>query len=353
MDPARFRLIEHHGESFAFHEGDVALERLQRGRPAGACWVDLSAPTEEALQLLRRLFGFHEIPLEDCLHFDQRPKLEEFPGPDPYVFIVIHNFSSCQRGGPGLVMDLGLPAGVDHSGPTAIRADELHAFLGRSFLVTVHSDGLPALDGVFRRVAGERALFERGPDFVYYLVADALCDSNFPVVEQISDELDDIEEAVLAAPSKTHLHRTYSLRKVLVQMRKVLSPQRDVLAVLLRQGGGACVRPENALYFRDVHDHLVRINESLESGRDLLGNCVDAYLSAVGQRTNEIMKQLTILSAVMLPLSFLAGFFGMNFEQLPYKSDLALAGCLVLMFLVLPGGMILWFYHRRWLGDGR
>lgn len=361
---SRIRVVDNQGLGVAVLEGEEALALAVRpvqsedATRRALRWIDLEAPHEESVQHLGRAFGFHPLTLEDCLHFDQRPKLEEYPGADPYLFVVIHNFEELDRVRRGevarvergvvmpaeeLELDLGETTGK------AVYARELHAFLGRGYLVTVHQQPIAALELVLRRVKDDPALLSRGADFLYYLLADALCDSNFPVLERLNDSLDDIEEAILSQPAKTHLHHTYLLRKVLVQMRKVLSPQRDVLAVMTRMGGNTCIAASNAAYFRDVHDHLVRITESIESGRDLLGNCVDAYLSAVGQRTNEIMKQLTILSAMMLPLSFLSGFFGMNFEQLPFKSPVAFAGCMVLMFVLVPGGMLIWFRRSGWL----
>ena len=228
---------------------------------------------------------------------------------------------------------------------------ETHAFLGPGYLVTVHAQGSPAIETVWQRVIHEPALIARGTDFVYYLMSDLKCDSNFPVLEQVGDILDDMEETILANPTPDDLHRIYSLRKMLVTMRRVLSPQRDVMGNLSRHGGGACVGERTGPYFRDIYDHLTRIHESIEAGRDLLGNCVDAYMSAVGQRTNEIMKRLTILSAVLLPVTFLSGLFGMNFNMMPNNSWVAFTLALILMFIVIPGGMYLWFRHKGWIGD--
>ena len=135
-------------------------------------------------------------------------------------------------------------------------------------------------------------------------------------------------------------------------MRKVLSPQRDVLGLLSKRGDPR-IAERTALYLRDVYDHLVRINESIEANRDLLGNALDAYLSAVGQRTNEIMKYLTIMSAVFLPLSFVVGFFGQNFDNLPFLKDWVhsdrLMWAMIATCLALPLGMLAWFRHKRWL----
>lgn len=337
--------------------GDDALPHLQRpGVGTGLVrWVDICGQRPADLARLGEGFGFHPLALEDCLHFDQRPKVEEFSGPEPYLFVVIHNFRELTaaaflaRGdGDGTFL---APAAAEvgtEAGSMVIEPLEVHAFLGCGYLVTVHEQENEALEGVYRRVLREGALLGRGSDFIYYLVADALGDSNFPVIERVGDLLDEIEEAVLSQPEKRHLHRIYQLRKALVSMRRALSPQRDVLGLLARHGGSPVVQARTAPYFRDVYDHLVRITEAIDSGRDLLGNCVDAYLSAVGQRTNEVMKQLTILSAVMLPLTFLSGFFGMNFEMLPFKSVPVFTATLVVMLVVLPVGMISWFRYKNW-----
>lgn len=347
-------------------------DAVRRPQPGSLRWLDVCGGTPAELELLGGRFGFHPLTLEDCQHFDQRPKLEEYTSAEPYLFVVIHNFKKevlplaegrhQPQAGPAQP-----DAAEDADGGTLIRPEatvvltdeerfqvlplEVHAFVGRGYLVTVHEQTSAPLEAVWRRVAGEGALLRRGTDFVYYLVADALCDSNFPVLEDLSDVLDSIEEAVLSRPASKHLHRIYQLRKALVNMRRVLSPQRDILALLSRHGGDqqGIIQPTTGPYFRDVFDHLVRINEGIESGRDLLGNCVDAYLSAVGQRTNEIMKQLTLLSCVMLPLTFITGFFGMNFEMLPTRSWPVFIGALALMFVMLPAGLVAWFRHKRWL----
>lgn len=233
----------------------------------------------------------------------------------------------------------------------ALDLHELHAFLGERYLVTVHAGALPALESVWRRAASDRALFEHGMDFVYYLVADALVDMSFPVLDRITDELEALEDAVLEQPRPAELARIFELKHHLVDMRKVLSPQRDTIAMLARRGD-ARVSERTALYFRDVHDHLVRLNESIEANRDLLANALDAYLSTASNRTNEIMKSLTLLSAVFLPLSFLVGFFGQNFRVLlgieEWTESRALGAAMLALCVALPAAMMLWFRHKHW-----
>ena len=195
-------------------------------------------------------------------------------------------------------------------------------------------------------------MLERGLDFAYYLIADGIVDDNFPILDQIADELEELEDSVLESPKRADLQRIFQLKHHLVAMRKVLSPQRDVLGLLAKRGD-VRITDRTALYLRDVYDHLVRINESIEAHRDLLGNALEAYLSAVGQRTNEIMKYLTIMSAVFLPLAFVVGFFGQNFDNFPGMKDWvhsdALMWVMIAICVATPTSMLLWFRTKGWL----
>ncbi len=299
--------------------------------PAGVKrWLDISGDVGPALESIRELFGLHPLAIEDCRQFDQRPKLEEYRD---HLFLVTQGFSL-----PESSRELGL--------------HELHAFLGPNYLVTVHEDALGAVDDVWRRVTSNASVIERGVDFVYYLVATRLVEGNFPIIDQIADELEELEDRVLSAPVREDLGRIFALKRKLVGMRKVLSPQRDTIAMLARRGDSR-VSERTSHYFRDVHDQLVRLNESIEANRDLLGNALDAYLSSMSNRTNEIMKYLTLLSAVFLPLAFIVGFFGQNFENLPGLHDWTRSDRLMYTMIGLcvatPTGMLLWFRSRRWI----
>jgi magnesium transporter len=288
-------------------------------------WLDLLAPSDADLALLGSKFKFHPLALEDCAHADQRPKCEEY---GDYMFIVSQGFEC-----PNLDLD-------------DMRWYELHVFLGKNYIVTVHDTAIPGLDQVWRRVALDAALMKKGADFLYYLVSDRIVDDNFPILDQISDSLEKLEDDVLENARNDTLSVIFALKSRLVLMRKILSPQRDVMALLSRRGDDR-VTERTALYFRDVHDHLARIVESIESNRDLLGNALEAYLSAQSQRTNEIMKALAILSAVFMPLTFITGFFGQNFEHLPFASD-GLMWTMVISCVVLPAVLLYWFKRRHW-----
>jgi magnesium transporter len=324
-----FRIVDYHPDgTTTTHDGTNHV-----APPTGEVrrWIDLSKPTDACLQLLAKEFGFHLLALEDCAHFDQRPKVEEF---GDHIFVVTHG------------------AHADATHVRNLDMYELHAFLGERYLVTVHDGDMPTVDKVWARVTGKASALARGVDFVYYLLADGLVDLGFPLIDAMHDELVEIEDRILLAPTQRDLKRIFELRRCLVLMRKVIAPQRETMASLARRGD-ATVDAKTALYFRDVYDHVARLTDSIDANRDLLGNAIEAYMSTVSMRTNDVMKYLTLLSAVFLPLAFVVGFFGQNFDNLPglehWSGSNALMHVMVAICLLTPCGMLLWFKRQHWL----
>ncbi len=306
------------GKLFEGAEEAQAVER------PGFLWLDLEGQTEEALLPLVARFGLHPLEVEDCLHLDQRPKLEDYPG---HEFLVLQGFSFSPTDG------------------VEVELHELHFFIGDRWLLTVHQKPHPAIAEVAKRVhADPVATLGKGPDFVAYLLADALVDQNFPLLDHLSEQLETLEDRIFEAPSKDLMQEAFRLKRTLVLLRRVLSPQRDVVGLLARRGVPH-VQEKTALYFRDVYDHLVRVSEQLEAARDLVAGVMEVYLSVIANRTGDVTKQLTIFASIFMPLSFIVGFFGQNFEGLA-RPDL-LWPALVTMGLV-PVAMLWWFHHKGW-----
>jgi magnesium transporter len=360
MVPIVFRVVDLRADgNLSVREGvvDVGLPDENTLR-----WVDLRGD-ERGLDLLRSEFAFHPLAIEDCRTFDQRPKLEEYRD---HMFLVTQSFASgaadtdadgAEAAPSGSRRPQTDPGRAERTSSVeftnaGLQLYELHAFLGKNYLVTVHTSEIMALEQVWTRVTNTPGLLERGVDFVYYLIASRLVEANFPLLDAITDELEQIEDRVLSTPVRADLARIFELKRRLVLMRKVLSPQRDTMVMLTRRGD-ARVSERSSHYFRDVHDQLVRLNESIEANRDLLSNSLDAYLSAVSNRTNEIMKSLTLLSAVFLPLAFIVGFFGQNFQAFPGLPNWTESRALTILMLVLcaatPVIMFVWFRVRRWI----
>ena len=252
-------------------------------------WLDLTAPTSEDVGRLRELFDFHPLALEDALHFDQRPKLDDY---QDYAFLVFYGATENDGDGPGLLQ-------------------EVQMFISGKYLVSLHRDPLPALDE-------QRSLLEgrvlHSEQFLLYRVFDALTDSFFPPLARMDEEIDELEAAVLAGPTDEQLQRLFAMKRTLVAMRKVVTPQRDLFARSIDQLADLPgLELDERDYFRDVYDHLIRVSDLIDSYRDLLSSTTDLYLSTVSNRQNEVMKQLAIVGTIFLPLSFITGFFGMNF----------------------------------------
>ena len=291
-------------------------------RPGAITWID-AQPTPEDIAFVGEKFGFHPLALEDAAHQDQRPKLEQY--------------------GPGMVL-----AVVHRLQPTPddseLLALELDAFLTAEALVTFHEAPIAEVDRVFSRCAAEPELLGRGPDFVLYLLHDALTDVHYALVDALTGEIEEIFDEVAAhaeAGDPDLLGRIVQARRAHALLRRRLSPQREVFAGLARPGPGI-VKEQNAIYFRDVVDHSVRLTDEIDTGRDLLASAMDAYLSHNNNRLAAVTARLTLIATIFLPLNFIAGFFGMNLEIIAPR----VAVPLVLVAVVaLPATM--WAFFRR------
>jgi magnesium transporter len=256
-------------------------------------WLDLDQPGEAEERFLAETFHFHPLALEDLRKRGQRPKLEDY---DDYMFLVYYGAREAA------------------GGEDEVELQEVHAFLSGGYIVTSHAGPIAALEEARKRLQAQPP---RSEQFVVYRVIDGLTDSFFPVLERLDDELERLDEEIFADPSPAHLERITQLRRQLVELRRVTTPQRDLLARgtedILEIPG---LQADSREYFRDVYDHAIRISEQIDSFRDLLAGSRDAYLSTVSNRLNQITTQLTVVATIFLPLSFIVGFFGQNFAWL-------------------------------------
>ena len=306
-------------------------EKLREGGVAlalhpGPRWIDVEAPTAEEVAWLGETFSFHPLALEDCLHLDQRPKLEDYPNS---LFVVVHSFTT----GDGDC--------------TAVELHELHAFLAKDLLVTVHTDRIPACDAVKARLQREPQLLVRGPDLLLHAFCDGITDAHLPLVDRLHEEIEALEEKVFEGPDPRTLERIFAVKRSLLTLRRTLAPAREVYVALSRPGD-ARVSEKAALYFRDVWDHVQRLTEAIDAAREMVGDVVGAYHSELANRTNVVMQRLALFSAILLPLTFITGFFGQNFLDIPYGSHALMLGSLVAM-LVAPVATVLFFRFKGWL----
>ncbi len=287
-------------------------------------WLDLHAPSEQELARLGEIFGFHPLALEDAGHQGQRPKLDEY---GDYAFLVFYGA---------------------HQGPDGrLGLSEVHMFVSGDYLVTLHEEPIAGLHELRARL---EARDPRSEQFLVYSVLDTVTDTFFPVLASIDEEIDAIEDAVLAHPGRTQLQRIFALKRDMVSLRRVISPQRDIFARGIDRIAELPGLQQDARdYFRDVYDHLIRISDLVDSYRDLLSGVTDMYLSTIANRQGEVAKQLTTIATIFLPLTFITGFFGQNFAFLVtdvMRSTFSFYA-LGLGSLVLSCVIFLVFFRRR------
>jgi magnesium transporter len=289
-------------------------------------WLDLTDPSKEEVDALGEMFSLHPLALEDMVKRGQRPKLDDFGA---YMFLVYYG------------------AGVGESG--RIELEEVHACLSGGYIVTVHTGGCAALEEARERLTAQAP---RSEQFVVYRVIDGLTDTFFPVLDHLDDRIETLDEAIFERPTPAHLEEITALRRDLVELRRIATPQRDLLAravedILDIPG----LEADSRDYFRDIYDHSIRISDQIDSYRDLLAGTRDAYLSVASNRLNEITKQLTVVATVFLPLSFIVGFFGQNFRWLVVNvssaADFFVLGIGSLVLSVV--GLLVWFRRGSYL----
>jgi magnesium transporter len=230
--------------------------------------------------------------------------------------------------------------------------DELDVFLGKNFLVTHHDLPLAAIEETWQACDRDLRNLQDGADHLLYKIMDRLVAGYMPAVEKIDAAIDGLEDQIFDRPSHLTLERLFALKRVLLAMRRILLPQREVLNKLARDDYDV-IDPKDRIFFRDIYDHLVRLHDLNENLRDLVGGALDTYLSVVNNRMNDIMKALTIITTMFMPITFLTGFFGMNFFE-PVASlfgwtSRQVFSVTVAGILIFPAGMYLWMRRRTWI----
>ena len=287
-------------------------------------WVDLYQPQPSHFAVLKEVFGFHELALEDSEHFGQRPKIDDY---DDFVFMVVYGAS-----------------------PDQDRLVEVHCFYTERYLVTVHRDEAPAF-AELRTWYEKRAKPITKPALLLYRIINGLVDSFFPVLADFDDQIDELENETFLDPRDELSQQIFAMKRLLVGLRKAITPQRDMFATLM---GGVDTLPgmteDDERYFRDIYDHLIRISDLIDTYRDLLTSSMDVFLSTVSNRLNVVMKQLAVIATIFLPLTFVTGFFGQNFAWM--VRHIAGWGTFLLfsfgLELAIVAAMLVFFKRRGW-----
>lgn len=305
-------------------------ELIQNRR--GLLWVDFtSEPPETSLPVLES-FKFHPLAIDDALLETHVPKLDDWGN---YLYIVLN------------YMD------VKENGNTwETEVDELDIFLGQNYIVTHHDYPITAIEETWEACDRDPRNTQNGADHLLYKITDRLVAEYMPTVEKIDAAIDQIEDQVFDRPSPRTLEKLFVLKRVLLAMRRILLPQREVLNKLARDDYRV-IDPKDRIFFRDIYDHLVRLHDLNESLRDLVSGALDTYLSVINNRMNEVMKTLTIITTLFMPLTFLTGFFGMNFFEplglMEAWTTTPVFYVVLAINILMPIGMYIWMRRRTWL----
>jgi magnesium transporter len=289
-------------------------------------WLDFEAPSDEDLNFLENTFQFHPLALEDARTKFNLPKIDSY---DSYLFLIWHAV-------------VGSVADTRAEGVTA----ETDIFVAQNYLVSTHDRKVPALDEIYQTLLKEEQLVQKGTDWLLHRLLDAFVDAYFPLTDAISDGLDALEDEIFENPTPEHLKTLFNYKHQLLHLRKIVGPEREIAGSLARYP--SLIREHTQFYFADVHDHLIRIMDFIDTARDIIGSAMDIYLSQISNRLNEVMKTLTVVTVILLPLTLITGVYGMNFRYLPELTFRYGYFAVLLLMAIVAASLGLYFKKKKW-----
>jgi magnesium transporter len=293
------------------------ITRLLAAR-RGLVWVDMLGPTPDDLRLLEEVFHFHPLAIEDTTNFKQHPKLEHYPD---FLFVIVNTID----------IETG-----------ELRYHEVDVFVGKNYIVTIHAHSQPTLDTAFERIQREAAAAPLSPGYLLYTLMDSIIDGYFPVLDTISEQIERLEDQILENPRRESLAELFTMRRSLINLWRVVWPERDMVSVLSHRTTRFMDQEEIQPYLRDLFDHLLWIADMVNTFRDTATSIMDLYMSAVSNRLNRVVNRLTVFTVVIGAMAVITGFYGMNFERTwpPFGAGwgvLFVLGLIAVAIMVLVG----------------
>ena len=291
-------------------------------------WINVCGLSQtDVLERLGKVFGLHPLVMEDILNTEQRPKMEDF---GDYVYIVLRML---RRDG----------------GQDKISAEQVSLILGSNFVISFQETEGDVFDPIRERIrSGKGRLRAAGTDHLAYALIDIIVDNYFVILETLGEKIETLEENLMARPTPKTLHELYGLKRSMIFLRKSVWPLREVVSGLQRTDS-PLIEATTGIYLRDVYDHTIQVIDTIETFRDMLSGLLDIYLSSISNRMNEVMKILTVISTIFIPLTFITGIYGMNFRYLPeLEWHWGYPAVLAIMFVIVVC-MLIFFRRKRWL----
>lgn len=312
---------------------DVDMDELSRILQSrqGTLWADIHKPDENDLKTLSDVFNFHQLAIDDCSHYTDMPKIDEF---DDHIFVIIHS----------VLYDKEV---------AEVKKLELDSFVSKNYIVTIHEEDLKTINVNIDKVRKNPNMLMKGTDFLLYNLIDFSVDNYMPLLDYWDDRIEELEDHVLGGQITDIMPKIIDMKRNILNLRRSITPQRDVINKLARRDS-QIISAKNVIYFRDIYDHAARIHEMLEADRDLVAGIFEIYLSAISNRMNDIMKRLTIVATIFMPLTLIAGIYGMNFNtgaspwNMP-ELNWAYGYIFVIgLMIVIALGMVVYFKIKKW-----
>ncbi|MBT0653208.1 magnesium/cobalt transporter CorA [Geomobilimonas luticola] len=326
--PVTIHVMDYDGEGCRETELQSVSQCIPYRDKESVTWINVdSVQQADIIQQMGECFGLHPLVMEDILNTSQRPKLEVY---GDYLFIVMKM--------------------LHHNDRSEVRVEQISFILGPSHVLSFQ-EGIAGdvFDPLRQRLrAGKGRIRSAGADYLLYSLIDAVVDNYFVVLEHLGEEIEALEDEVVSRPTPHTVRRIHGMKRRMIFLRRVVWPLREVLAALQR-GESELVQDATQVYLRDVYDHTIQAMDSIDTYRDMISGILDVYLSSLSNRMNEIMKFLTIIGTIFIPLTFIVGLYGMNFKYIPgLQSPWAFYGVVVFM-AAIAGGMLVYFKRKRWL----
>lgn len=327
-ETTRLTMLHYNEQRAVEQEMNTARECLTLRDTPGVSWINVTGLHEvEKLAQFADAFGLHPLVIEDILNTDQRPKLEDY---GEYLYIVIKRLSN------------GTPA-------NEIATEQISLILGRDLVISFLESDSGVFNGVKDGILNNRGRLRRlGADYLAYTLMDAVVDNYFAIFETLGERIEILQETIISRPVPASLQTLHALKRELLFLRKSVWPLREVVSGMQR-GDSTLIHKDTWFYLRDVYDHTIHVIDTIETYRDMLASMMDIYLSSLSIRLNEVMKVLTIIATIFLPLTFIVGIYGMNFQHMP---ELGWRWGYPLVLLVMTGiavGMMIYFRRRKWI----
>lgn len=326
-EKAHIRQINYDESNFFDQEAEAPEQYCPTRAPTGITWINVDGISQtELFQQLGDCFGLHPLVLEDIMNTDQRPKMEDF---GDYVYIVLKMLSFDSR--------------------REIVAEQVSLILGQNFLLSFRERESDIFNPIVERIRNAKGLIRKeGADYLAHALLDTVVDHYFVVLEKLEEEIDLLEEEVIANPTPKTLNKIHHLRRELIFLRKAVFPFRSVISALER-GESPFFKQTSRIYLRDIYDHTIHIVDTLETFRDLATGLLDIYLSSVSNRLNSVMRILTVIATIFMPLTFLAGLYGMNFKYMPELEWRWGYPAVLLLMATVGISMQVYFRKKKWL----